>query len=223
MIKCLVCQQVKTKHQSSIELLQPLPKPEGKWNTSLWISSPLYPIVQREAMQSGNYRSSRQIGTFIPFRIGQSTKVLADKFMRNIVRLHGVLVSIMSDRSTRFRSHFWESLQESLETRLKFSTSYHPQTDRQSERIIQILEDILRVCMIEIKGLWEDYLHLAKFSYNNSYQAGIKMAPFDALSDKKCRSPLCWDEISERRYMGPEIIVQTVDKVSIIREHLPTT
>jgi len=90
--------------------------------------------------------------------------------------LHGVPVSIMSDRDRRFRSHFWESLQENLGTRLKFSTSYHPQTDGQSERTIQILEDMLRGCMIEFKGSWEDYLPLAEFSYNNSYQASIKMA-----------------------------------------------
>ena len=66
---------------------------------------------------------------FIPFRVGQSTELLADKYMREIVRLHRVPVSIVSDRDTRFKSHFWESLQESLETRLKFSTSYHSETD----------------------------------------------------------------------------------------------
>ena len=75
--------------------------------------------------------------------------------MKEIVRLHGIPVSIVSDRDTRFRSHFWESLQENLGTRLKFSTSYHPQTDGQYERTIQILEDMLRACMIEFKGSWE--------------------------------------------------------------------
>ena len=89
---------------------------------------------------------------FIPFRVGRSTELLADKYMREIVRLHGVPVSIVSDRDTRFRSHFWESLQESLGTRLKFSTSYHPETDGQSERTIQILKDMLRACMIDFKG-----------------------------------------------------------------------
>ena len=118
---------------------------------------------------------------FMPFRVGQSTELLVDKYMREIIRLHGVPVSTMSDRDTRFRSHFWESLQESLGTRLKFSTSYHSETDRQSERTIQILEDILRACMIDCKGSWEDHLHLAEFSYNNNYQARIKMVPFEAL------------------------------------------
>ena len=105
-------------------------------------------------------------------------------------------------------------------TRLKFSTAYHPQTDGQSERMIQILEDMLRACMLDFKGSWEDHLHLAEFAYNNSYQASIKMAPFEALYGRKCRSPLCWDYISDRRLLGPEIITQTVEKVKIIRERL---
>jgi len=103
------------------------------------------------------------------------------------------------DRDTRFRSHFWESFQECLGTRLKFSTSYHPETDGQSEWAIQILEDMLRACMIDFKGSWEG-LHMAEF-YNNSYQTIIKMAPFEALYGRKCRSSLCWDEVGERRYL----------------------
>jgi len=101
--------------------------------------------------------------------VGQSTELLADKYMREIVRLLGVPVSIVSDRDTRFRSRFWESLQKSLGTRLKFSIAYHLETDRQFEGTIQILEDMLRACMIDFKGSWKDHLHLAEFSYNNSY------------------------------------------------------
>jgi len=89
---------------------------------------------------------------FIPFRVGQSTELLVDKYIREIVRLHGVPISIVSDGDTRFKSRFWESLQESLGTRLKFSTSYHPETDGQSKRTIQILEDMLRACIIDFKG-----------------------------------------------------------------------
>ena len=101
--------------------------------------------------------------------MGQSTELLADKYMREIVRLLGVPVSIVSDRDTRFRSRFWESLQKSLGTRLKFSIAYHLETDGQFEGTIQILEDMLRACMIDFKGSWKDHLHLAEFSYNNSY------------------------------------------------------
>ena len=140
--------------------------------------------------------------------------------MKEVVRLHGVPSSIVSDRDTRFRSHFWESLQDSLGTRLKFTTPYHPQTDGQSERTIQTLEDMLRACMLDFKGSWEDHLHLVEFSYNNNYHASIKMPPFEALYGRKCRSPLFWDEVGERRHLGPEIITETVDKVRIIRDHL---
>jgi len=86
--------------------------------------------------------------------------------------------------------------------------------------MIQILEDMLRACVIDFKGSWEDHLHLAEFSYNNSYQASIKMPPFEALYGRKCRSPLCWDEVGERRLLGPEIIEQTIDKVRLVRENL---
>ena len=96
------------------------------------------------------------------------------------------------------------------------STSYHPETDGQSERTIQILEDMLRACMIDFKGSLEDHLHLAEFSYNNSYQASIKMVPFEALYSRTCRSPLCWDEVGERRHLGRDIVVQPVDKIRII-------
>ena len=157
---------------------------------------------------------------FIPFRVGQSTEVLAERYMQEIVRLHRVPVSIVSDRDTRFLSHFWQSLQTSLGSKLKFSTAYHPQTDGQSERVIQILEDMLRACVMDFKGSWEDHLHLVEFSYNNSYQASIQMSPFEALYGRKCRSPVCWDDIGERKLLGPELITQTVDKVIQIRKHL---
>ena len=79
---------------------------------------------------------------------------------------------------------------------------------------------MLQACIIEFKGSWEDYLHLAEFSYNNSYHASIKMAPLDALYGRKCRSPLCWDIVGERRLLGPDILVQTTNKVRIIRDHI---
>ena len=160
---------------------------------------------------------------FIPFREGQSTKLSADKYMIEVVRLHGVSVSIVSD-STLDSNHTFEraciKFRDSLGTHLKFSMSYHPETDRQSKLPIQILENMLRACMIYFKGLWEDHLCLVEFSYNNNYQVSIKMAPFEALYDTKCRSLLCWDEVGERRHLGPKVIIQTVYKVRIIREHL---
>ena len=157
---------------------------------------------------------------FIPYRVGQSTEQLAKRYMEEIVRLHGVPVCIVSDRDSRFTSHFWKSLQASLGTKLNFSTAYHPQTDGQSERTIQTLEDMLRACMLDFKGSWEDHLHLVEFAYNNSYHASIGMAPYAALYGRNCRSPLSWDDVGDRELCGPELIVKTVDVVKTIRERL---
>jgi hypothetical protein len=91
-------------------------------------------------------------------------------------------------------------------TKLQFSTAYHPQTDRQSERTIQTLEDMLRACVLDFNGSWAHYLPLIEFAYNNSYQASIGMAPYEALYGRKCRSPLYWDELGERRILGLDIV-----------------
>jgi len=157
---------------------------------------------------------------FIPFRVRQSTETLAEKYIYEIVRLHVVPVSIVSDRDTRFVSRFWDSLQRSLSSKLKFSTVVHPQTDGQSERTIQILEDMLRACILDFKGSWDDHLHLVVFSYNNSYQANIQMAPYEALFGRKCRSPVCWDDIGERKLLSLDLILQTVGKVAKIKKHM---
>jgi len=81
---------------------------------------------------------------------------------------------------------------------------------------------MLRACTIDFKGSWEDYLHLAELSYNNSYQASIKMAPFEALYNRKCISPLCWDKVGEGKHLGPDVVVQAVNKIRTIQEHLHT-
>jgi hypothetical protein len=103
---------------------------------------------------------------------------LAELYINEIVRLHGMLVSVVSDRDSRFTSRFWGSLQKALGTNLNFSTAFHPQTDVQSERTIQLLEDILRACVLDFIGSWIDHLSLVEFAYNynNSYQASIGMA-----------------------------------------------
>ncbi|KAD3642358.1 hypothetical protein E3N88_31582 [Mikania micrantha] len=106
-------------------------------------------------------------------------------------------------RDSRFTSQFWKSFQKALGTRLNFSTAYHPQTDGQSERTIQTLEDMLRACVIDFGGSWDDHLPLMEFSYNNSYHSSIQTAPFEALYGRKCRTPVCWSEIGENQLSGP--------------------
>jgi hypothetical protein len=140
--------------------------------------------------------------------------------VNEVVRLHGVPISIVSDRDPRFTSHLWSSIQRALGTNLSISTAFHPQTDGQSERVIQILEDLLRACALEFGGNWEEHLSLVEFTYNNSYQTTIGMAPFEALYGRKCRTPLCWEEVRDRKLYGAELIQITIEKVRIIKDRM---
>nr|GEV95964.1 Gag protease polyprotein [Tanacetum cinerariifolium] len=112
---------------------------------------------------------------FLPIRKDYSASRLAEIFQQEIVRLHGTSSAIVSDRDPRFASRFWKGLQKAWGTRLRFSTAFHPQTDGQSERTIQTLEDMLRSCALEWTGNWDDYICLVEFAYNNSWHASIKL------------------------------------------------
>ena len=157
---------------------------------------------------------------FLAVRTDYSLEKLAELYISEIVRLHGVPSSIISDRDPRFTSRFWNKFQEALGSRLHLSTTFHPKTDGQSERVIQILEDMLRSCVINLEGSWEKYLPLVEFAYNNSFQSSIQMALYEALYGRKCRTPLCWTELSENKIVGPEIIQETEEKVRLIRNRL---
>ena len=135
---------------------------------------------------------------FIPLRVGDSLEKMAHIFIKEIVRLHGIPKTITLDWDSRFVNRFWKSSHTTLGTQLQFSTAFHPQTDGQSERIIQILEDMLRACILDFKGSRDEYFSLVEFAYNNSYQASIRMPPYEALYGRKCRSPIHWDEVGDR-------------------------
>ena len=102
------------------------------------------------------------------------------------------------------------------------STAFHPQADGQSERTIQILEDMLRACVLDLKGSWDEHLPLIEFAYNNSYQASIQMAPYEALYGRPCRSSICWTEVGESSITGLDLIRDTSDMVGMIRKRLFT-
>ncbi|PRQ55656.1 putative nucleotidyltransferase, Ribonuclease H [Rosa chinensis] len=188
--KCLVCQQVKAERQKPSGLLQPLPIPEWKWdhitmdfiyklprtqdgNDGIWV------IVDR-LTKSAHFLAVKE--TF-------SLDKLAKLYVDEIVKLHGVPESIVSDRDARFTSKFWRKVHKFMGTELQFSTAFHPQTDGQSERTIQTLEDMLRACSLQFKGSWDKHLALMEFAYNNSYHSSIGMAPYEALYGKQCRTP----------------------------------
>jgi hypothetical protein len=136
------------------------------------------------------------------------------------VCLHGVLKKIVSDRGTQFTSHFWQQLHEALGTHLKFSSAYHPQTDGQTERTNQILEDMLRASTLQDKIGWDKRLPYAEFSYNNSYQASLKMSPFEALYGKNCRTSLHWDQPGERQVFGPDILLEAEENIRMVQDNL---
>nr|GEY27366.1 putative reverse transcriptase domain, ribonuclease H-like domain, aspartic peptidase domain protein [Tanacetum cinerariifolium] len=139
---------------------------------------------------------------------------------KEVVTRHGIPVSIISDRDPRFASNFWRSLQNALGTRLDMSTAYHPETDGQSERTIQTLEDMLRACAIDFGKGWVNHFPLVEFSYDNSYHASIKATPFEALYGRKCRSPVCWTEVRETQILGPELIQETTEKMIQIKPRM---
>jgi len=139
------------------------------------------------------------------------------------VRLHGVPTSIVSDRDPRFTSKFSGSLHQALGTKLHLNSAYHPQTDEQSKRTIQSLEDLLRACVLENYGSWDRCLPLIEFTYNNSSHSSIGMAPYEALYGRKCRTPLCWFETGENLVLGLDMIQQTTEKIQIIRDKLSAT
>ncbi|KAL8132071.1 hypothetical protein AgCh_007823 [Apium graveolens] len=215
------CQRVKAEHQRPSGLLQPLDIPEWKWehiamnfvvglpktksnHDAIWV------VIDRLTKSAH----------FLPINERFSLEKLVKLYLDEIVMRHGVPVSIVSDRDPRFNSRFWRQFHDHLGTKLKMSTAYHPQTDAQSERIIQTIEDMLRICAIDFKGNWDDHLPLIEFLYNNSYHASIGMPPYEALYGRKCRSPTYWDKVGEHKLIGPELVQQTKEKVEMIRKRL---
>jgi transposase InsO family protein len=195
---CDVCQRVKAEHQRLAGLLYPLKIPEWKWEEigmdfitglprtlkgygSIWV------IVDRPT----------KVAHFIPVRTNYTGAKLAELYMARIVSLHGVPKKIILDRGSQFTPEFWKSFQENMDTKLKYSSTYHPQTDGQTERTNQVLEDMLRACALQHGSSWDKSLPYAEFSYNNSYQASLKISPFETLYDRKCMTPPYWIRLEE--------------------------
>ena len=157
---------------------------------------------------------------FIPVMMDYSIDRLANLYVKEIVQLHGVPLSIVSDRDPRFTSRFWKELQSALGTRLNFSTTFHPQTDGQTERLIQVLEDMLQGCVMEFPRSWDRYIPLMEFANNNSYQESIGMASYETLYGRRCRTPVCWAKLNEHKVIGPDIVKDTEKKGHFIRQRL---
>ncbi|KAD7477792.1 hypothetical protein E3N88_00928 [Mikania micrantha] len=219
--RCLTCLKVKAEHQQPSGLLQQPEIPMWKWDQ---ISMDFITKLPRT---SHNHDSIWVIvdrltksAHFLPIREDYSMDRLAKLYVNEIVSRHGVPISIISDRDSRFTSRFWQTLQNALGTQINMSTAYHPQTDGQTDRTNQTLEDMLRSCVIDFRGSWDIHLPLVEFSYNNSYHTSIQCAPFEALYGRKCRSPICWSEVGENQIIGPEFIQETTDKIALTQERI---
>ena len=136
------------------------------------------------------------------------------------MRLQGVSISIVSDQDARFTSMFWKELQAGFCIRLKFSIASHPQTDGQSERTIQTLEDMLRVCTLDFPGSWAEKVPLMEFVYNNSYHQSLGLSPFEVLHERKCWSPIHRHEAGERRFLEPEEVDAVSNEIEVIKKRL---
>jgi transposase InsO family protein len=196
---CDVCQRVNAEHQRPAGLLHPFKIPESKWEEIGMDFITGLPHTQKgyDAIWMIVDRLTK-VDHFIPVKTTYKGSQLVELYMAWIVCLHGVPKKIVSDRGSQFTSRFWRSFHENMNTKLNFSTAYHPQTDGQTERTNQVLEDMLRACALQHGRSWHKSLPYAEFSYNNSYQASLKMSPFEVLYGRKCRTPLYWDQTGER-------------------------
>ncbi|XP_068329661.1 uncharacterized protein [Pyrus communis] len=215
--RCAICQQVKAERKKPFGLMQPLPIPQWNWEDitmdfvyklprtrngydSIWV------IVHRLTKSAH----------FIPVRGKYSLSRLAELFISKIVKYHGVPVSIISDRDPRFTSKVWVAFQEALGLRLLYSTTYHPQTDGQSERTIQTLKDMLRSSILQFGDAWHKHLNLMEFAYNNSYHSSIGMSPFEALYVITMEGVVRFGKKGKLspRYIGPYQITERVGEVA---------
>jgi len=137
-----------------------------------------------------------------------------------VFRLHGIPKIIISDRDVKFTGNFWKSLFKGLNTKLNFSTAYHPQTDGQTERVNQVLEDMLRMYVMGQPNKWEDYLHLVEFSYNNHYHASAKLSQFEILYGRNCNTPISWSNLIDQVMLGPELLKEMELTVKHVQSNL---
>ncbi|GKC46708.1 putative reverse transcriptase domain-containing protein, partial [Tanacetum coccineum] len=191
--KCLTCAKVKAEHQRPSGLLVQPEIPQWKWDNITM------DFIMKLPKSSQGYDTIWVIvdrltksAIFVPMRETDPMERLARMYLK----------------------------EKALGTNLDMSTAYHPQTDGQSERTIQTLEDMLRACVIDFGKGWVNHLPLVEFSYNNSYHASIKAAPFEALYGQKCRSPVCWAEVGEVQLTGPEIVQETTEKIIQIKQRI---
>ncbi|GJX06583.1 putative reverse transcriptase domain-containing protein [Tanacetum coccineum] len=183
-IKCLTCAKVKIEYQKPSGLLVQPEIPQWKWeNITMDFVTKLPKTATGQDTIWVIVDRLTKSAHILPMQEDDTLEKLTRQYLKEVVSKHGVLVSFISDRDGKFTSHFWKSLNKALGTRLDMSTAYHPETDGQSERTIQ------------------------------TYHTSINAALFEALYGHKCRSPICWNEVGDSQFTGPEIIHETTEKI----------
>jgi hypothetical protein len=217
--ECDTCRRVKVDHMKHVGLLQPLSIPAWKWEdismdfivglsftsrkfNSIWV------IIDRHTKSTH----------FIPVHTRYSAEKYAEWHISHILCLLGVPKTNFSNRGPQFIAHFWEQLHASLGMHLIHSSAYYPWTDGQTERVNRILEDVLRASVLNYPDKWDKFLPLAEFSYNNSYQESLRMAPFKALYGRRYHTPINWIEPGERTIFGPDLVIEAKEIVHHILE-----
>ncbi|GJT80510.1 putative reverse transcriptase domain-containing protein [Tanacetum coccineum] len=212
-VECLTCLRVKAEHQKPSGLLVQPAIPQWKWEN---ITMDF--VTKLPRTQSGNdtiwviVDRLTKSAHFLPMRETDPMDKLARLYLKEVVTRHGIPVSIICDRDPRFTSNFWRSFQKAMGTRLDMSTAYHPETDGQSERTIQTLEDMLRACVIDFGNGWEGHLPLIEFSYNNSFMA-VLSSPYSRLFMVKVSTAVCWAKVGDARLTGPKLVHETTEKI----------
>jgi hypothetical protein len=219
--KFLECQKVKVEHRYPTSLLQPLPIPEWKWEV---VTMDFIKRLPRTNKQHDSIMmvvdKLTKVAHFIPMKVAHKATDVVDIYMREVARLHGIPKTIVSDRDPKFISKFWRGLFKGFKTNLNFNTTYHPESDGQTKRVNQVIEDMLRMYVMDKPSKWKDYLHLVEFSYNNGYQASLKMSPFEALYGRKCNTPIRWDNLADRAVIGLELLREMEEKMLKIKHNL---
>jgi hypothetical protein len=205
--KFLECQQVKADHHHPVGLLQPHDVPMSKWEVismDFVVGLPL--TSHRHNAILVIVDKLTKSAHFIPVRDTYDVTDVAHVFVSEVICFHGIPKKIILDRDSRFTFRFWTSLQSALGTQLNLSTTYHPEIDGKTKRVNQVMEDMLRMYVLDNQTQWEKYLPLVEFAYNNSFHSSIRMPPYEALYGRPCRTSLSWDRVEDRVIVWIELI-----------------
>jgi hypothetical protein len=219
--RCLECQKVKVEHRHPASLLHPFPILEFKWEVVAMEFITKFPRTtkQHDSIMVVVDKLTKD-AHFIPVKSVHKAVDIAKIYMCRVAKLHGVPKMIVSEKDSKFTSNFWKGLFKRFETSLNFSTTYHPETDGQTERVNRVIEDMMRMYVMDKPSKWEYYLLLVEFVYNNGYHASLDMSPFESLNGIKCNTPVSWDNPADRVVVGPYFLWEMEEHMVKIRENL---